>query len=45
MMATGHIKSLEEGRAVIAQSFELKTFNPEDRRPWDEAYARLLKLL
>jgi rhamnulokinase len=41
MMALGHIGSLEEGRQVVRNSFELLTHEPGSRAGWDEAYARL----
>ncbi len=44
-IALGHIGSLADARAVVAQSFETSTFEPQNRAGWDEAYAQLLKLL
>ncbi len=41
-MALGHLDSIAEGREVIKQSFELKTFEPADSTAWDEAYERYL---
>lgn len=43
MMATGHIASLQEGRAVVAHSFGVETFEPKDTAAWDEAYRRYLR--
>jgi rhamnulokinase len=44
-IALGHINSLADARAVVANSFETSTFEPGSRANWDEAYAGLLKLL
>lgn len=44
-IALGHIDSLADARAIIAQSFETSTFEPQDRAGWDEAYARLQSLI
>ena len=45
MMALGHIDSLAEARQILRKSFELQTYDPDDREKWDEAYARLLALI
>lgn len=44
-IAFGHVGSLADARAIIAQSFETSTFEPKNRAGWDETYTRLLKLL
>jgi rhamnulokinase len=44
-MALGHVTSLDEGRAVVRNSFDVATFEPGDRSGWEEAYARLLALM
>jgi rhamnulokinase len=44
-MALGHVASLDEGRALVRDSFDVATFEPGDRSGWEEAYARLLALL
>lgn len=44
-MALGRIASLAEARTIVANSFELCTFDPGQRAGWDDAYERLLKLL
>jgi rhamnulokinase len=44
-LALGHIASLEEGREVIRNSFDVTTYQPASRPEWDEAYARLLSIL
>lgn len=44
-MALGHIASLEEGRQVVRNSFEVATYEPSGGDEWDEAYARLLAMM
>lgn len=39
--AAGRINSLEEGRAVVKESFELKKYVPHHAGGWDEAYKRI----
>lgn len=39
-MATGELKSLADARAVIRNSFDVKRFEPQDAKKWDQAYAR-----
>jgi rhamnulokinase len=44
LMATGHIRSLEEGRAIIRASFEPRVFEPRPDPRWDglaEAFSTL----
>jgi rhamnulokinase len=43
-IALGHLSSVEQGREVIKQSFDLKTFEPCCTSEWDSAYARYLEL-
>lgn len=43
-LALGHIGSLEEGREVVRRSAQMRTYEPQDAAPWDEAYARYVKL-
>jgi rhamnulokinase len=43
-IALGHIDSLPAARAIIANSFELDTFQPENTSVWDTAYERYLEL-
>ena len=40
-IALGHIATLDDARAIVANSFELYAFEPGQRAGWDEAYARL----
>lgn len=46
MVALGQLASLHEGRDLIRRSFDVKTYEPvANRAQWDEAYARLLKII
>ncbi|MBN1642455.1 MAG: rhamnulokinase [Anaerolineae bacterium] len=44
-LALGQIASLQEGRAIVRRSFDVREYAPGDRAPWDAAYARYLRLL
>jgi len=44
-MACGDLASLEEGREVVRNSFELTSFEPTSQSGWDDAYARLLSIM
>jgi rhamnulokinase len=39
-MATKAVKSLAEARQIVAQSFEVKRYDPRDTKSWDEAHER-----
>jgi rhamnulokinase len=41
----GHLGSLAEARAVVRNSFAVEEYYPGNRAGWDEAYAKLQKLL
>ena len=43
-MALGCLASLEEGRQVVRNSFDIETYEPADPARWDEAYGRFLAL-
>jgi len=45
LMALGHIASVEEGRQVVRNSFDIGTYEPLDGDMWDEAYDRFLDLM
>ncbi len=45
MMATGDIPDLEQGRQLIGNSFEFKTYQPIDTVEWDKAYGQFQALL
>ena len=44
MMADKELGSLEQGRELIAQSFELKRYEPNKSSSWDEAYGHMLEI-
>ncbi len=39
-MASGDVKSLADARGVVRASFEVNRYEPQQARPWDEAYGR-----
>lgn len=45
--ASGEISGIEEGREIVRNSFETKTYEPDTSlsEGWNEAYARFLKLI
>jgi rhamnulokinase len=43
-IALGQLSSLSEGRALVRRSFDMTTYQPKNRSPWDEAYSRYLAL-
>jgi rhamnulokinase len=45
MMALGHIGSLEEGRQVVRDSFDVVAYEPAGEPGWDEAYGRFLAMM
>ena len=47
LIALGEIKDMWEARKIIANSFEVKEYQPEmdKKADWDEAYGRFLKLI
>ena len=46
VMAAGEISTLAEAREIVANSFELKNYEPcADRGAWDDAYEKFCKLL
>ena len=44
-IALGHVASHEAARAIVRNSFELKTFTPQEAEQWDAAAKRFEKLL
>ena len=44
-IAQGEIKDTKEAREVIANSFEISCFEPEDTAMWDDAYDRFNKIV
>jgi rhamnulokinase len=45
MLGLGLLKSLAEGRAVVRQSFEVRTYEPRQPAAWHEPYQRFMKLI
>jgi rhamnulokinase len=45
MMARGRIASLADARAVVARSFPVVTYEPQDADAWDEAAGRFEALV
>jgi sugar (pentulose or hexulose) kinase len=43
-LASGHIRSLEEGREAVRRSFDVVSYQPQDSSRWDEAYQKYLSL-
>jgi rhamnulokinase len=43
-IGAGHIGSLAEARTIIRNSFEMKTYTPQDTAEWDEQFDRFMKL-
>ncbi len=45
MKSSGDVASLREGRAVVANSFEIKTFEPQasEKQVWADAFAKFKK--
>ncbi len=44
LMAAGRISGVGEGRALVWESFPIRTFEPRAREGWDEAFHRFLSL-
>jgi rhamnulokinase len=44
-MALGHIGSLEEGRRIVRNSFDVATYEPAGEAEWNEAYGRFLAMM
>jgi rhamnulokinase len=44
LMASGRIASVREGRALVRESFPIRTFEPQAREGWDEAFHRFQAL-
>ena len=39
-IALGHLSSIEEGRTLVRRSFDVTSYEPQNRSAWDEAYSR-----
>ncbi|MDO4478801.1 MAG: rhamnulokinase family protein [Lachnospiraceae bacterium] len=45
MRTAGEIADLKEGRRIIAESFDIKHFEPKDKALWDDVYKQFCKLV
>lgn len=43
-VALGHLKSLDDLRAVVRESFPLQSYHPQDTAHWQEAFQRFTQL-
>src|SRR5215207_4221482 len=44
LMASGRIADVDEGRALVRDSFPIRTYEPQAREGWDEAFHRFQAL-
>lgn len=44
LIASGDVPDLETGRALVRNSFDIVTYEPEERNVWSEAYERFCKI-
>jgi sugar (pentulose or hexulose) kinase len=42
-VATGHLKGINEARAIVRHSFDLKEYRPQDTPAWTQRYERFTK--
>ncbi len=45
MMALGELSDISEARAVIKNSFDIKSYTPDGADEWDKAYAKFKEIL
>lgn len=45
LMATGDIKDIKEARAIIRDSFDVKSYAPQDTEVWNEAFAKFKAII
>ncbi len=45
LKADGQIKDLSEGRAISLASSDIKKYDPQDSRLWENAYDKYLSFL
>ncbi|MGN1123763.1 MAG: FGGY-family carbohydrate kinase, partial [Eubacterium sp.] len=45
LIALEEIKNIDEGRKIIAQTENLKSYTPSHSKEWDEAYERFVKII
>jgi rhamnulokinase len=44
-MATGDVKSLDEARAIVRASFDVKQYEPANAKEWNSAYEKFQKIV
>jgi len=44
LLASGRIADVDEGRALVRESFPIRTFEPQESEEWDEAFHRFQAL-
>ena len=44
-MSSGEIKSMTEARKIIKNSFDIKSFEPENPGEWEKAYEKFVKII
>jgi rhamnulokinase len=44
-MAVGVVKSLDDARAIVRNSFDVQTYEPRDTKKWDAAYDRFREIV
>jgi rhamnulokinase len=44
-MANGQVKSVDQIRQIVRNSFDVKHYQPNQTRQWDAAYARYRELM
>jgi rhamnulokinase len=44
-MATGDVKDLDQARAIVRSSFDVKRYEPADTKRWEEAYGRYQRVV
>jgi len=45
MIATGEISNFADGRKLIRDSFDFRTYTPLDKEAWDKAYAKFTEII
>lgn len=45
LMSDGSVKNIGQARKIVADSSELKTYEPENTADWERAYAEFLKIV
>ena len=43
-MATGDVKSLDEARAIVRRSFDVKRYEPRESKRWESAYEKFREI-